>query len=66
MTRIGKCKCGGELMLSVVITTYYPTAFCKKCFKEYPVRMVGKSRTYQLIKNEIKKHKTSSRRIIKR
>ncbi|KKL64864.1 hypothetical protein LCGC14_2160690 [marine sediment metagenome] len=54
MARIGKCKCDGELSLSVVALVEEgvskPTAFCKKCFKEYPVEMVGKSHNYTKVK----------------
>ena len=55
MTRIGKCKCGGELHLGVVCVRGEPHAFCTKCFEEYDVEMVGKSRTYQLVKKGVNK-----------
>lgn len=37
--------------MGVVCIRNNPTAFCKKCFKEYPVEMIGKSRFYTLKKN---------------
>lgn len=53
MCRIGKCSCGGELLLSPVYRTEIgPQAFCKKCYKEYSVEMKGKSRCYTRIKEE--------------
>jgi len=55
MARIGKCACGGELSLSVVSLIENgkpkPTCFCKKCFKEYPVEMIGESRNYSRVKS---------------